>query len=729
LIALALSFFLAHALFLPTTFADLDALNFAMGVRDFDVAKHQPHPPGYPVFIAMAKVSTAVAGGLGIEAPSVRGLAMLSALSGALLIPVLFLLARVLLRDETAALWTAIAGASSPLIWFNALRPLSDVTGLLAAVAAQALLVAVILRLPGARTSPLLISGALLSGLAIGIRSQAFALTLPLLAVALFLPRGGASWRVRGAALAAFGVAVLAWAVPLLLTNGGLEGYLAALGDQAGEDFSGVVMLWTMRTARVAIDAIGHSFLWPWGTIPAGWIVVGIALAGAVRMMFRAPAVLGVLVLAFGPYAVFHLLFHETVTTRYALPLVVPVVVLVIYAISIDRRVLHLGAAALVAWSLAVTVPPAVAYGTASSPSARAMSDAVERTQGDAVLAMHAVFRRTEEWYGRGGDTVVRQRHGREIPTLVERWRTFPDTRVTFVADPRRSDLAMLDRRSRELVNSYTWSFPELPLLGGVRPGEARVFVLNPPGWMLDTGWALTAEIGGQTARAGAGPAQKPSIVWVRSRADAGTLMIGGRNLEAPGGAQARVSLSIGGRLLDSFVVAPGFFFETRPLPAGTLDAADAYVPIAVTAVSLDEAAVRVSLEQFDIQSDDVPMVGLSNGWHEPEYNPATGRSWRWMSDAATLWVRPGGRDVTLTLSAESPLRYFDDPPTVVISAGGQTVAQFSPAADFTQQVRIPSALLGAGAGEVVIRSSQSFVPGDGDQRALALRVYSVEIN
>ena len=31
---------------------DIDAINFAMGVREFDIAKHQPHPPGYPVFIA-----------------------------------------------------------------------------------------------------------------------------------------------------------------------------------------------------------------------------------------------------------------------------------------------------------------------------------------------------------------------------------------------------------------------------------------------------------------------------------------------------------------------------------------------------------------------------------------------------------------------------------------------------------------------------------------------------
>lgn len=728
LIALAVAFFLAHVFILPTTLADLDAINFAMGVRDFDVAKHQPHPPGYPVFIAMAKVSTAVVGALGIEAPRVRGLAVLSALSGALLIPLLFFLHRALSRDAAAAVWVAIAGVCSPLIWFNAFRPLSDVAGLAAALAAQVLLVVVILGPSGERTSRLLVSGAFVAGLAIGIRSQAFALTLPLLAVALLLPRVDVTWRARVAAIAAFGLAVALWGVPLLVTNGGVDGYLAALGNQAGEDFSGVVMLWTMRTARVAIDAIAYSFLWPWGTIVAGWIVVAVALAGAIRMMYRAPAALGVLILAFAPYAAFHLLFHETVTTRYAIPLVVPVVVLAIYALNVDRRVLHVGAAALVVWSLLVTAPDAISYATSPSPSARAEHDAVARTEGDAVLGMHAVFRRTEEWYGSDGDIVIRQRHGREIPTLVERWRTFPDTRVIFLADPRRSDLAMLDRRSRELVDSYTWGFEELPLLGGVRPGEAQLFVLKPPGWMLDTGWALTAEIGGQTERAGAGPARKPSIVWVRSRPDATTLIIGGRNLEPSGGALATVSISIAGRPLDSFTVAPGFFFERRDLPAGALSAADAYLPIAVSARSLDGSNVRVSLEQFDIQSGGVPMLGLSSGWQEPEYNPVAGRSWRWMSDAATVWIRPIGRDVTLTLSAESPLRYFDEAPEVLIKAGGQIVAQLTPDADFTHEVRLPAALLAARDGEVVIQSSKSFVPGNGDQRTLALRVYALDV-
>jgi hypothetical protein len=67
--ALALVFLAAHVPFLPPTLEDLDSINFALGVRHFDVAAHQPHPPGYPVFVALGKVSTAVLRSTGIAAP------------------------------------------------------------------------------------------------------------------------------------------------------------------------------------------------------------------------------------------------------------------------------------------------------------------------------------------------------------------------------------------------------------------------------------------------------------------------------------------------------------------------------------------------------------------------------------------------------------------------------------------------------------------------------------
>jgi hypothetical protein len=102
------------------------------------------------------------------------------------------------------------------------------------------------------------------------------------------------------------------------------------------------------------------------------------------------------------------------------------------------------------------------------------------------------------------------------------------------------------------------------------------------------------------------------------------------------------------------------------------------------------------------------------------------------MSERATLWVRPLGRDVTLTLTGESPLRYFDRPSRVTISVAGREVGRFALSADFTHTAILPAGALEASAGQVIVESDQSFVPAerDGvlDRRRLALRIYSFDV-
>jgi len=83
-----------HLPLLPSTLEDIDSVNFALGVRAFDVANHQPHPPGYPVYIALGKVTVpAVRAVLGDAAPSAieaRALAVVSLLAGIALLWGLF---------------------------------------------------------------------------------------------------------------------------------------------------------------------------------------------------------------------------------------------------------------------------------------------------------------------------------------------------------------------------------------------------------------------------------------------------------------------------------------------------------------------------------------------------------------------------------------------------------------------------------------------------------------
>src|SRR3954451_25325443 len=106
--ALVFIFLAAHLVWLPRTLEDLDSVNCALGVRDFDVARHQPHPPGYPVYIALAKDSTGVLRTLGIDAPAARGLPIWSAIGGAAALPTLLLFLPRLEGLTTGAAWAVL---------------------------------------------------------------------------------------------------------------------------------------------------------------------------------------------------------------------------------------------------------------------------------------------------------------------------------------------------------------------------------------------------------------------------------------------------------------------------------------------------------------------------------------------------------------------------------------------------------------------------------------------
>lgn len=714
--ALVLIFLAAHLLWLPRTLEDLDSVNFALGVRDFDVARHQPHPPGYPVYIALAKASTATLRLVGVEAPAPRGLAIWSALGGALALPALFVFFRRVEGRSTLAAWSLLVIAACPLYWFTALRPLSDMLGFAAAIWALAIV-------SGDPSPRAIFGGALLAGLAIGIRSQTAVLTVPLLAYVTLSRRDVAA---AIGATASFAAGAIAWGIPLLIVSGGLTAYLHALSFQAGADFGGVMMLWTHHTVRDIAQALLNTFVWPWDW-RTGIVVCVLAAGGAIRIAWRAPRAALTLAIAFGPYAVFHLLFQETITTRYAVPLVPFVAYAALAAIEgLPARAMQAAAIGIAALSLVVAVPASAVYAREGAPVFRAFDDmAATAHGGDRVdaIAMHASARRPAEWVAPILPAPVAfAPHGREWLALVAIWKANTSARIWFAADPARTDLALFDPHARETARAYTWGFEELPFVGGARPNNIDWLHMDPPAWMLDRGWSLTAEVGGITALDNTGPDVAPAIAWLKPQPDATTIVLGGRHI---GAGTATVTVRFAGAPVDTFAVPPGFFLHQLSLPAGSAAEGTGYKALEISSVG------ALSLEQFDAQAPGVPMVAYDSGWFEPEFNLAQGRSWRWASDHSDLWVRPSGRAVTLRLAGENPLRYFDAPPHVRVSAGGREIAAFDPAGDFEQTIVVPADLLAASNGRVTIESSKFFVPGrgsGGDQRHLALKVFRVSV-
>src|SRR5262249_1242122 len=116
---------------------------------------------------------------------------------------------------------------------------------------------------------------------------------------------------------------------------------------------------------------------------------------------------------------------------------------------------------------------------------------------------------------------------------LVKYWNGGGIAPVWFVADPLRSDLALVDHAEPEV--SYRWGFSVHALIGGVRPSEMDWYVLDRPAWFLGEGWAVTPETAGVAREDGRGVSRAPIMGWIRRDLGPTTLMIGGRNLTNPG--------------------------------------------------------------------------------------------------------------------------------------------------------------------------------------------------
>ena len=373
-----------------------------------------------------------------------------------------------------------------------------------------------------------------------------------------------------------------------------------------------------------------------------------LATAGAAIMCIRDRRGLALLFVAFAPYTMFHLVFQDTPTVRYALPILPAVVFLAARAMSAAGRAAPVLAVPVVAAALVVGVPGGVAYGGAPHPAFRAIEDMTQRAASAppaAVYAHHALGRPLAV-PAASPLRVVEPPNRYEWLGPVEYWKRGGQASVWFLADPRRTDLALIDPQSRRDVTPYRWAVADRAELGGTRPTGADWYRIQSPGWFAGEGWSLSLEAGGVTVASDKGLNRRPIEAWVRRQSGAMWAMVGGRDLGAPGTPASLLELTIDGRPIDSWRLDPAVspnFLRVISLPDGIASGSGPFARLVISAraEAAGGATPPVAIRQFDVQPESGLIFGFGEGWHEEESDSQTGRRWRWTSDRSVLQVAP----------------------------------------------------------------------------------------
>ena len=189
-----------------------DAVQFALGVVRFDLHAHQPHPPGYILYVLMGRAVNLLVGD-----PSLS-LALLSVLASAVTVPLVYLLALDIFDDRGVALGAALLVLGSPLAFYYGSVGLTYMPemALSAAVGWAAW------RVRKTSTFRSVLIMAVLLGLSGGVRQTSMVVLLPVCIWAL--------WGGPRKSMAAFGATLagvtLLWLVPLGMLSGGPDAYL-----------------------------------------------------------------------------------------------------------------------------------------------------------------------------------------------------------------------------------------------------------------------------------------------------------------------------------------------------------------------------------------------------------------------------------------------------------------------------------------------------------------------
>ncbi len=387
---------------------DWDEALFVLALRDYDVAAFHPHPPGFPLFIAAAKL---------LPLEPFRALQTLVVISSLFVFPAAFFLARELRGSTFVCFGSGLILAFLPNVWFYGGTAFSDVPSMVLSLVASGLL------LRGCRSNAALIAGCIVIGIAAGIRPQNLIIGLAPFVIAFLCRRRVA---IIGAVIVA--MIVIASYAGAAIATGDFAAYRTAIAEHGQYIRATDSFLSDIRPSLIQVA--DDFFLRPFR---APLINVMLVLAAAIGLVRRRPPARHALAI-FGPFLFFAWLFLDFHSaSRFSVAYMPLFAVLAAEGLDFRGRLPLL--ATLVATMVLWTLPALQEVRTTDSPPVAAITfvkaiadPQVSRIEVDPSLGAHAAVYLS----GYVGSEVVRLKEGPGKTNF-----TRPRGRLAGIARPR----------------------------------------------------------------------------------------------------------------------------------------------------------------------------------------------------------------------------------------------------------------------------------------------------
>lgn len=272
---------------------DWDEALFSLSLHDFDVVRHNPHPPGFPLYVALGRAAALFVHGE-FEALRAVNLAV-----GVLLFPVGYLFGREVGFGFTTSVGGAMILCAAPNVLLFGAGGFSDVPSLLFSLAAAALL------LRGRSSPRAFFLGMALAGAASSIRIQNVMICAAPMLLAI-VPCWRASRRAVAGGLAIAVAIVVASYGGAVVATGSLDGYIDAVRVHA--DYIASVDSWRGPDRAPLAEVAEQVFVRPFRAASLPGIVSALALLAVIDLAVHRHRPTAIVVATFLPMMVFALL-------------------------------------------------------------------------------------------------------------------------------------------------------------------------------------------------------------------------------------------------------------------------------------------------------------------------------------------------------------------------------------------------------------------------------------